>query len=180
MDQKYLSEIRARERVATPGPWATGNGGKESGFNGRNVVVAIKDGQPYVVMERAIYPKETKFNKQVLADMKFAAHARTDIPALIAEVERLTAENEQNAAYADIYEDICDKYGKNFRALLDKAKALQTENATLKKALELACEEISDYALPSGTGRMKSVLITARIEKFMNHAKQVQEQEAEK
>lgn len=49
--------------------------------------------------------------------------------------------------------------------------------ATLEKALELACEEISDYALPSGTGRMKSVLITARIEKFMNHAKRVQEQE---
>ena len=55
-----------------------------------------------------------------------------------AEVEQLKAENEQNAAYAEIYKDICDKYGKNFGALLDKAKALQTENVTLKKALELA------------------------------------------
>lgn len=68
-------------------------------------------------------------------------------------------------------------YGKK---LLAEVERMTAEIATLKKALELACEEISDYALPSGTGRMKSVLITARIEKFMNHAKQVQEQEAEK
>lgn len=78
------------------------------------------------------------------------------VPALLTEVERLQKSNE-------IYSE--ENHG------------LYQQIATLEKALKLACEEISDYALPSGTGRMKSVLITARIEKFMNHAKRVQEQE---
>ncbi len=57
------------------------------------------------------------------------------IRVLLTKVERLTVENEQNANYAEIYKDICDKHGKNFRTLLDKAKVLQTENTTLKKVL---------------------------------------------
>ncbi|HEX3018527.1 MAG TPA: hypothetical protein VHP31_11845 [Caproicibacter sp.] len=74
-----------------------------------------------------------------------------EVKELIAEVERLTAENQQNADYADIYKDICDKYGKNFRALLDKAKALQTENAKLKKAYELACNQLEQFWKEGGS-----------------------------
>lgn len=92
---------------------------------------------------------------------------KSDMEALLAEVERLTEDNiALKAELQDSHQDHIDDFMR-----------LVTETATLKKALTRACEEISDYALPSGTGRMKSVLITARIEKFMNHAKQVQEQE---
>lgn len=59
--------------------------------------------------------------------------------------------NQQNADYTDFYKDICDKYGKNFRVLLDKAKALQIENATLKKALELMYADNKGYN-PDGMG----------------------------
>lgn len=97
------------------------------------------------------------------------SHAYRDIPALIAEVERLRSckcvdkcklvcmldeydkiieerdslikENYQNVAFAEAYKNICDKCGLNFGALLDKAKALQAENATLKKALEISANQ---------------------------------------
>lgn len=89
------------------------------------------------------------------------------VPALLTEVERM------NCELSRIRSNAADD-----KKMLQKDNAAKDQQiATLEKALELACEEISDYALPSGTGRMKSVLITARIEKFMNHAKRVQEQE---
>lgn len=149
MNQKHFEEIKAREQAATPAPWKIGSESEGRGYYGENVVVGKKDSNFYVVMYRPIYPKETEFNNQVFADMQFAAHARTDMQALIEQHEQdqrqiteLRKENQQNAAYAEIYQDICDKYGKNFRALLDKAKSLQTENVTAKKALELAAKHI--------------------------------------
>lgn len=135
MDAKYLAEIKAREHVATPGPWKVG------------ISALITDANGHALF----------FGEDAKGNADFIAHARTDIPALISEVERLNVIAEQRYQLYD---------------------GALTTIATLEKALELACEEISDYALPSGTGRMKSVLITARIEKFMNHAKRVQEQEA--
>lgn len=59
--------------------------------------------------------------------------------------------NQQNADYADIYKDICDKYGKNFRTLLDKAKALREETTTLKKALDMMYADNKEYN-PDGMG----------------------------
>lgn len=83
---------------------------------------------------------DAKYFAEIKARLKrgdyYVPYAPEDIMALIAEVERLTAENQQNADYAEIYKDICDKYGKNFRALLDKAEAYQAENAQLRAGIE--------------------------------------------
>jgi len=144
MDAKYLAEIKAREHVATPGPW-------EEKTNRHPQC----NGEPWGWISGAA-GNITWSGYVGKTNADFIAHARTDIPALISEVERLNVIAEQRYQLYD---------------------GALTTIATLEKALELACEEISDYALPSGTGRMKSVLITARIEKFMNHAKRVQEQE---
>lgn len=144
MNAKYLAEIKAREHVATPGPW-------EEKTNRHPQC----NGEPWGWISGAA-GNITWSGYVGKTNADFIAHARTDIPALISEVERLNVIAEQRYQLYD---------------------GALTTIATLEKALELACEEISDYALPSGTGRMKSVLITARIEKFMNHAKRVQEQE---
>lgn len=176
MDQKYLSEIKAREQAATPGPWVW-NSIEGLMYNGKETVISSNESIEYDSV--AVIAQN---------NAAFIAHARTDIPALISEVERLMAENEQNAAYAEIYQDICDKYGKNFRALLDKAKALQAENATLKngieafgkinntltaqiatlkKALELACENISLHDTSA-----EPMLATELVNLFMKQAEQ--------
>ena len=72
-----------------------------------------------------------KCNPSTVSDCYFIAHARTDIPALVAEVERLKAESEEwRNAYIRMKED-----WKHDCDLLVQAG---TENATLKKALEIA------------------------------------------
>ena len=101
MEEKYFDEIKEREQAATPGPWRIGNGEEECLWNGANAITAMKNGKAYVVMERAIYPKSHDFNEQVFSDIKFSAYARTDIPALISEVERLTALVKDAAVYCE-------------------------------------------------------------------------------
>ncbi len=86
-----IEEIKAREQAATRGPWKVGDGTHQSLFNGRNAV--ISQDERYLVTERAVYPNAPDFNDQVFSNIDFIAHARTDIPALIAEVKRMEAEN---------------------------------------------------------------------------------------
>lgn len=81
MTHDELQAIKARAEAATPGPWTTesyGNDGRDDveiqhvrGSNGRTVVTT--DCNVYTTDE----------------DATFIAHARTDVPALVAEVERL-------------------------------------------------------------------------------------------
>lgn len=58
----------------------------------------------------------------------------------------------------------------NSQCLVTALKAMH-ELATYKLALELACEQISDYALPSGTEGMKDKLSAGRYELFIKRAK---------
>lgn len=68
MDTKRLQEIKARADAATPGPWELyDNAGG----------VEVNDGNG------------TYFSVGNDADAEFIVHARTDIPTLVAEVERL-------------------------------------------------------------------------------------------
>lgn len=165
MDAKYLAEIKAREQAATPGPW-------EEKTNRHPQC----NGEPWGWISGAA-GNITWSGYVGKTNADFIAHARTDIPALISEVEQMTKQLEE---WRTTYIRMKEQWKHDCDLLVQAGNdnvAKDQQIATLEKALELACEEISDYALPSGTGRMKSVLITARIEKFMNHAKRVQEQE---
>lgn len=75
MEQARLDEIKARCDKATAGPWIMENEPKGSRFYG---VVHGKGG--------------VSFSGNA-ADNCFIAHSREDVPELLAEVERLTAEN---------------------------------------------------------------------------------------
>ena len=129
MDAKYLAEIKAREQAATRGPWEMSNEPKGSGFFG------------------TIHGKAGVSFSGNRADNEFIAHARTDIPALLAEVERLTKEIETGRHMnAPINLDAAS--AESFCNAIDVSR-LEQENfakdrqiATLKRALELGAEHI--------------------------------------
>lgn len=79
MDAKQLAEIKAREQAATPGPWYT----LENEEKIQEIRMQLTRSAEYIVSSRIAIEE----------DAAFIAHARTDIPALVAEVERLTEEN---------------------------------------------------------------------------------------
>jgi hypothetical protein len=117
-----IEEIKAREQAATPGPW-------------EDAVTDVWLGDRHIA--------------EVYAglDADFIAHARTDIPELIAEVEWLTAEN----ATLKAAKDEINRYNIDCTNQCDK---LLIENATLKKALEAekkdCCELCKNIAVGHG------------------------------
>jgi len=80
-----LKEIEGRARAATAGPWGVEQDDLMWQLFGGDGMMALqlakcpKSGTPYA----EYWPNE--------ADSSFIAHARTDVPALVAEVERLRA-----------------------------------------------------------------------------------------
>ncbi len=82
LPDEQLDQIRAREAAAFPGPWYTDSLTEADGSTSYGV--AAKDDlldDPFVVALQDLNP----------ADAEFIAHARQDVPALLAEVERLRA-----------------------------------------------------------------------------------------
>jgi hypothetical protein len=67
-----------------------------------------------------------------------------EVKALLSEVERLTIENLglKDAAIR------CDGYEKRYHAALTELDVKDQQIATLKKAYELACTDLSDRAYP--------------------------------
>ena len=88
-----LEPIRAREAATTPGPWRSGRNA------GVRMVVShdIPFKGPASVEAPFRRPRQMRIefvwssNEHDDADAEFVAHAREDVPALILEVDRLTA-----------------------------------------------------------------------------------------
>lgn len=85
--QERLEAIRQRAEKATAGPWTCTDSSVESKYaksywwgGEDNEVCSLSDGGEYIE------------NLNAEADAKFIAHARQDIPDLLAEVERLRNE----------------------------------------------------------------------------------------
>jgi len=81
-----LREIEDRLTAASPGPWTSYVEGRDHESGDDFIRVSENDSEPDLYLARAItggvVPAST-------ADQDFIAHARQDIPALIAEVRRL-------------------------------------------------------------------------------------------
>jgi len=84
MTDDELQAIEARLKAATSGPWTTGAGKVRDGET-RELVIAPND-DVIVAMAYGGFGNPTDRTTQ---DRTFIAHARTDIPALVAEVRRL-------------------------------------------------------------------------------------------
>jgi hypothetical protein len=90
-----LQEIKEREAKATPGPWEYLPGEfnyDDEAENHPGSIHQVETGDNRGWWIAAI---EELFEGQTLANADFIAHAREDIPALVAEVERLQAENKR-------------------------------------------------------------------------------------
>lgn len=91
MTDEELQAIRTRAEAATPGPWTEG-AGTVAGGEVRELVIG-PDGRTIIAMAYGGFghpmPDCTR------EDRAFIAAARTDVPALLAEVERLRAERDE-------------------------------------------------------------------------------------
>lgn len=88
-EQPNLAEIKARAQAATPGPWFAGdaNGGDPPHERRPFWVVSTEDTDPDLGEAPEEWAAEIRVGAQ--GDAEFIAHAREDVPALVAEVERL-------------------------------------------------------------------------------------------
>jgi uncharacterized small protein (DUF1192 family) len=93
MTDEELQVIRARYEAATPGPWRVEHGR----YSGADWLIGslgtgyFDNGMHFVhITTNRVRASELYGNASV--DAEFIAHAREDIPALLAEVERLRAE----------------------------------------------------------------------------------------
>lgn len=78
MTQRELDEIRERAEKATPGAWEVGHASIWARINGALTRIFAICG-----------------SRKWEPDAQFIAHARTDIPALLSEADRLRDENER-------------------------------------------------------------------------------------
>jgi hypothetical protein len=99
MTPERLEEIEAGAKAATEGPWLEGGP-----YPGASVCIEVDGGssgpddpepttwEPICVLDDR---RDGEPHPQVLADRAFIAHAREDVPALIAEIRRLKGEVER-------------------------------------------------------------------------------------
>jgi hypothetical protein len=118
-----LAAIKARADAATPGPWAIDFGS-----------VVASDGEDFVT---PCYPDE---RGQLDAD--FIAHAREDVPALLARVRELEADRDDWQQAARVYAKSRD--ASDHRA--DKARARVTELEAGERTLLAVVEAVNDRA----------------------------------
>lgn len=82
-------DIRARAQAATPGPWEKADAGtREKGRYRKAEVFVRRPGDDVAIASDILDPDTSKFSD---ANGTFIAAARTDIPALIATIDTLTA-----------------------------------------------------------------------------------------
>jgi hypothetical protein len=131
MDQKYLAEIKAREQAATRGPW-------EVKTNRHPETTREAWGWIKGPCENWCWTDRRSSSRH---DAEFIAHARTDIPALLAEVEGLNCELSRIRSNAADDKKMLQKYNA----------AKDQQIAKLRKALLLMGNDLADW-MGNGTG----------------------------
>lgn len=107
MTEDELSAIEARAQAATEGPWEAGPNGMARPWEANGIVVRPAGEFPY---GEWIGDFGRRGDMDRIANAKFIAHARADVPALVAEVRRLTDEfATSRAATAALLEKIRDR-----------------------------------------------------------------------
>lgn len=92
MTPERLAEIRERAEAATPGPWYFSCGAIRSKPAKRTEypdgMVSLSNDPTHIVLEMPVTNSDERTGR-AFADMRFALEAHTDIPDLLAEVDRL-------------------------------------------------------------------------------------------
>jgi len=96
MTPERLAEIKARCDKATARPWFTDHGDTA-------VTSPVKDGDwDWIVPPAELAEEEGEWYDNLTSDRVFIAHARSDVPDLLAEVEQLKAANKKPREVARI------------------------------------------------------------------------------
>jgi hypothetical protein len=113
MNENELQEIKRRAEAATPGPWEPQEGTKYLAMGGMGLgqekeYFVMRDGDDVAVCCDCSTPDGVASPENAL----FIANARQDVPALVAEVERLRAALEAICSVWALdqegdYEDLC-------------------------------------------------------------------------
>lgn len=75
-------------------------------------------------------------------NIEFFEHAKDDMTALLAEVERLNEENKTLSDYIDVYTDICDQHQKTHHKLMDNLDSVTAERDAEKARADKAEDDI--------------------------------------
>lgn len=99
IEDKELNIMEARANRATKGPWSTfadGNQYKDTIYMSTAKLVAaykipeiVRPWNPHAYLSFGFTPKEFETARFIEEDAEFIAHARQDVPALIAEIRRI-------------------------------------------------------------------------------------------
>ena len=152
MTPMELAEIEARANAATPGPWEVGVLRRECDHPTTNQFTE----------ERSVFPPLGESGPVALAaegeheNGAFIAHARTDVPALIAEVKRLRAEN-------DVLRKSADAAVDGVRAMLPAALKVAREEKREACAARLEREADAVHAKREGMDQRAASYIAARV-----------------
>lgn len=113
MTEQELEEIEKRANAATPGPWE---------FRRLRSGVSVLDA--HAIAARSVDCHCGEVDRLSEPTLEFIAHAREDVPALIAEVRRLGAMLLEQESDAKAWRDACKKLqaenGRLWRAILGK------------------------------------------------------------
>lgn len=147
MTDEQLAEIRLRCDAATEGPW-------EVAWKTDFIWQLDGDGDRFEPIAEAHYAEGNHHNNAT-----FIAHARADIPALLAEVERLREECHDAKAERAHYGDI----------VTSRLGALENENERLKANLERCeqqCDALSEDSFYVADTMKKNDELLAEIERL--------------
>ena len=92
-DRKLIEEIEAREQKATPGKWEAYAGKLSEGFI--TIIYELQSRPGKTLIRWGGFDGIDLKKSQIINNLQFIAHGRTDIPALVALVRRM--EREQDA-----------------------------------------------------------------------------------
>ncbi len=203
MTPSELDAIQARADAATAGPWFSDY--YPAGPCGAKVYrEQIRRTYPeWVVACRpsaALNGPGKDARKQEVADAAFIAHARTDIPALVAEVRRLRGENGELRPYADgakrillVTEAIAeagetsdgrdgravDSYIAVYEQQKEEIAKLRAANSQLEQELEalrsreMNLDDLASYSEDRANMKAESDRLRAALEAIVKHQKTV-------
>lgn len=86
MTDNEIKEIEDRCKLTTPGPWKSLVEGREIESGDSFIMTGISEGEDIWIDKRGA---DIYLTGATTADQDFIAHARQDIPKLIAEIKRL-------------------------------------------------------------------------------------------
>lgn len=94
--RERLKEIKARYAHTNPGPWIIEKGG----YSGQNWMIADfglceRDGKDYNVIVTTDAVNASRLCGDAEDDAEFVAHARQDVPWLVAQLERLMEDSHE-------------------------------------------------------------------------------------